>query len=194
MNLPLPDGTFIVCLFFHLYFGSKTDLYFMYLHMWKSRIINRYRSFKNALIWQIRILRPRVVIWLYGHILSMTELEPELTSQDLPVIIETSTYLPRASVKFNKQWLSNLCKQTWFYFIILYLYLFQLYWDVTDTTLYKFVHNCATFCKPVCWFDTLLYHKMIATIALAHHLCAIFSWWGYLRSTLSNFQVYNTIF
>ena len=145
----------------------------MDLHMWKSRIINRYRSFKNALIWQIRILRPRVVIWLYGHILSMTELEPELTSHDLPVIMETSTYLRRTSVTF-KQWLSNLCKQTCFISLFYYLNLFQLYWDVIDTTLYKFVHNCATFCKPICWFDTLLYHKMIATIALAHHLCAIF--------------------
>ena len=145
----------------------------MDLHMWKSRIINRYRSFKNALIWQIRILRPRVVIWLYGHILSMTELEPELTSHDLPVIMETITYLRRTSVTF-KQWLSNLCKQTCFISLFYYLYLFQLYWDVIDTTLYKFVHNCATFCKPICWFDTLLYHKMIATIALAHHLCAIF--------------------
>lgn len=42
LNLELPDGTSIVCLFFHLYFGSKTDTHFMYLHIWKSRTINKY--------------------------------------------------------------------------------------------------------------------------------------------------------
>ena len=138
---------------------------------------------KNAFIWQIRILRARVVVWLYNHILSMTELEPELTSHDLPVIIQNSTYLPRTSVTFNSDYQIYLNKHD-FISLFYYLYLFQLYWDVTDTPLCKFVHNCATLCKPICWFDTLLYHKMIATIALAHHLCAIFSWWGYLRSTL----------
>lgn len=139
----------LVCLCFHLYFGSKTDLCFMYLHMWKSRIINRYRSLKNALIWQIRILRPRVVTWLYGHILSVTELEPELTSHDLPVIIETSTYLPRTSVTFNSDYQIYVNKHD-FISLFYYLYLFQLYWDVIDTTLCKFVHNYATLCKPIC--------------------------------------------
>lgn len=101
LHLELPDETYEVCLFFHLYFGSETSTFHVitYLEIQSQR--QMLTLDKNALILLIIILRTKVAKrLLYSHIWSIKELEPELTSCNSPVSIQTSTHLPETRVPF----------------------------------------------------------------------------------------------
>lgn len=102
LNLELPNEIYEVCLFFHLYFGSEISTFHVitYLEIQSQRQIMLTLD-KNALILLIIILRTKVAKWLlYSHIWSIQELEPELTSCNSPVSIQTSTHLPETRVPF----------------------------------------------------------------------------------------------